>query len=494
MDYLDRKKELERSIILLTGYVLVGIAITIASIILLYQAYGFGLSKKGTVIQSGLAFFSSQPSPAKIYINGVLNNATTNARLELPAGAYQIKLSRAGYKDWHRTIELYGGSVAHFDYPFLFPNALTTTKMPGPGYKAAPSLVTQSPDQRWLMVGQPGSFANFDVYDLKNPAKAPLTISLPANLLSKATTAEAWQLSEWTDDNQHLLLQHLFDNKIEYILVDRTTPGQSSNLNTTLSVNPTRLSLINKKFDQYYLYDAASAALQTASLKSTAKTTVLGHVLAYKSYSDDTFLYVTDSKAPAGKVLVNLAVGNKTVTIRSLTPSASYLLDLTKYSGTMYVAVGATNADKVYVYKDPFGQLSQLPNQTPGPAQILHVEHPNYLSFSPNAQFIVTENGVRFGVYDIENKLTYNYTTTHALDTPVSHASWMDGNRLDYVSGGKLTVFDYDATNLQTLTEASSTYPPAFAPDYKHVYAITTSATTGQIELTGTSLLAPGDH
>lgn len=492
MDYLDPNKELKHHIILLMGYVLIAIAIVIASIILLYQAYGFGLGKNGTVIQNGLTFFSSQPHPAKIYVNNTLNNSTTNTRLVLPAGIYQVKLARDGYWDWQRTIELAGGSVEHYDYPFLFPKVITTTRVQT--YKAAPGLVTQSPDQRWLVISQPDSITNFDVYDLKNPTKVPLMMSLPVGLLSKASNSENLQLEEWSDDNQHVILQHNFDDKTEYILLDRTNPEQSINLNITLAINPSKLTLVNKKYDRYYIYEAATATLQAISLKSPVKTALLQNVLAYKSYGDDSFLYVTDSNAPAGKVLVKMTRGSTTSNIRSLSSSPNYLLDLTRYSGTMYVAVGATNGNKVYIYKDPLGQLAKQPDQAVTPVQVLHVEQPNYLSFSDSAQFIIAENGIRFGVYDIENKTGYNYSAQSPPDTPQLHATWMDGNRLNFVNNGKLNIFDYDATNHQTFINASSNYLPAYTPDYKHVYVITANAANGQFDLTETSLLAPADR
>jgi len=69
MDYLDPKKRFRHHVMLYVGYVLIGIAILIGTLVLLYQAYGFGLGKNGTVIQNGLFFFSSQPSPADIYVN-----------------------------------------------------------------------------------------------------------------------------------------------------------------------------------------------------------------------------------------------------------------------------------------------------------------------------------------------------------------------------------------------------------------------------------------
>ena len=476
---------------MLVGYVFVAIAIVIATLVLVYQAYGFGIGKNGTVIQNGLTFFSSQPHPANIYVNDQLESVVTNTRLVLPAGIYHIKLTRNGYRDWQRTIELDGGSVEHFDYPFLLPQKLTTKKVQA--YTAAPGLMTQSPDHRWLLIEHPDQATDFDVYDLKNPAKPPTVLSLPANILAKATTGESWQLGEWADDNRHVLLQHSYDGKTEFILLDRSAPEQSINLNTSLSVNPTKLTLKNKKYDQYYIYDAASGALQTASLKTPAAQ-FLQHVLAYQSYGDSTILYVTNNNAPSGSVLVKLRAGDNTSTIRKLPAGTSYLVDLTEYSGVMYVAAGDTGGSKVYIYKDPLGQLADQPDQAVVPVQVLHVPQPNYLSFSPNAQFIIASNGNYFGVYDIENETGYNYADPAKLDAPQAHATWMDGDRLTMVSGGKLKVFDYDDTNQQILMAASSQYLPAFAPDYKNVYALVPSAAAGQFEFTQTSLLTAADR
>ena len=488
MDFLDPKKRARHTIILFTGYVLIGVAIIIATVILLYQAYGFGLNRNGTVIQNGLLFFSSQPRPADIYINGKLSKSKTNTRLVLPSGLYNIKLDKTGYRPWERTIELDGGRVAHYDYPLLFPQNLVTTKLHG--YDTAPGLATQSLDRRWVLVAQAGSMTNFDVYDLKNPANQPVAIVLPNNLLTKATATESWQASEWADDNQHVVLQHLYDGKIEYILLDRAAPDQSLNLNKTLAATPAKLTLNDKKYDQYYLYNA-DLTLQTASLRAPALVTVLNHVLAYQTYGNNSVLYVTDEGAAAGKVTVKFIDNGQTHVLRSLPVGTTYLVDLTKYSGIFYFAIGAASENKVYVYKDPIGQINAGVVKTPVPAQVLHVENPNYVGFSSNAQFIVAENGQQFGVYDIENKHGYNYITSQALDAPQVHASWMDGNRLNYVSGGKLLVFDYDYTNKQTLQTAAPSYLPIFAPDYQDMYTVAPSSLAGQFELTRTALLVP---
>jgi hypothetical protein len=491
MDYLDRPKQQRQHALLYIGYVLVAIAITIATLILVYQAYGFGIGKNGAVIQNDLIFFSSHPNPADIYVDGQRRAEQTNSRLVLPAGIYDIKLTRDGYRDWQRTIELQGGNVEHFDYPFLFPTNLVTQKTQG--YTAEPALLTQSPDRRWLLV-QAGAFADFNLVDLKDPVKPVITtLTVPENILAKATASQSWQLVEWSDDNRHVLLRHTYDNTYEYILVDRSEPVQSLNLTSKLELHQAVVSLRDKNYDEYYVYDAASGELRTAELGTATAEPLLQNVLAYKPYGSNTMVYVTDDEADDGKVLVKMKTGNNpAITIRSLAVGKGYLLDLAEYDGKSYLVAGTTSGDKVYIYKDPAGQVSRHPGLSPSPVQVLHVNQPNYLSFSNSAQFVVVENGQHFGVYDIENEVGYNYAARLPLDAPQTHASWMDGNRLVFVSGGKLSVIDYDNTNQQQLMPAGSNLPVAFAPNYKYVFAI--APVSGGFDLNRTALVTPNDE
>jgi hypothetical protein len=489
MDYLDPKKEARHRLTLFAGYACIAVAIALTTLVLLYQAYGFGVTKNGDVTQNGLAFFSSQPSPANIVINGKPSKYSTNTRIAMLSGIYKIELVRDGYRNWQRTIEIDGGSVQHFDYPFLIPNDLRDKKIQS--FAAAPALSTQSPDRRWLVIAQPNSFTSFEVFDLKSPEKAPTSITLPDNVLTKAAAAQSLELVSWASDNDHILLRHNYDGKIEYVLIERSAPEKSVNLNTTLSATPSKLTLSDKKYDKYHLMTGGN--LQTASLSEPNPVTIEQHVLAYQTYGEDTVLYATDADVAAGKVAIRLATGGKTYTVRTFPAGSTYLLDLTKYSDVLYVAAGSSNLNKVYIYKDPAGQLNSKPKQAPVPTQVLRVNAPNYLSFSNSAQFIMAQNGSQYGVYDFENKRGYNYTAAEPLDAPATHATWMDGNRLTYVSNGQTLIFDFDHTNPQKLQSASSAYLPAFSPDYKFVYTLR-GATAPQIDLMQTSLRTAADQ
>lgn len=491
MDYLDLNKEFRQRVLMMVGYVLVAVAIAATFLVLLQQASGYGVNRQGVVISHGLTFFSSHPHPAQIYIDGKLKDAKTNTRLEVPEGVYNFRLSRQGYHDWQRRIIIEGQSVTHFDYPFLFP--LDLSPKPIASYTSRPRLFTQTPDRRWLLVQSAAAPTDFTLFDLRNQSAKQQPLSLPPNLLSLsgASAGHRWQLEEWADDNKHVLLRHSSGNKSEYILVDRGAADRSINLTARLALKNQQLSLINRKYDRYYLYDDAAHLLSSADLTQTAPKVVLQQVLAFKDYGPTTLLYVTDAQSPKGKVAVRLTDGRSNRGIRSLPVANSYLVDLTKYSRTLYVVAGSSRDNRLYIYQDPVGQIKQ--SGVAAPIQTLRVKNVNKLSFSSNAQFIAAEGGRSFGVYDILNKTVHNYITPSRLDTPQSYASWMDSNRLLYVSRDKLEVFDYDNLNRQVLVTADSSYLPAFDPDYNWLYVVAPGA-DGKYKLTQTSLLAPADR
>jgi hypothetical protein len=504
MDFLDPKKERRNFVTLLLGYCLVALAIAGATLVLLYQAYGYSLNEQGQVTQSGLVFVSSQPTNSSIYLNNQLNASTTNARLLVPAGPYNLKITRPGYRDWVRPIYVAGGDVQHFDYPFLFPTTLQSSAVAD--LATSPSFVSQSPDQRWILMDRPDVPGSFTLYDLSN-AKRPTesTITLPSGSYTPGDGVQSWSVEEWANDSDHIVLDHTYTNSgstdHEYILLDRQTPTSSINLtyNLNLSQDET-LSLYNNQTSEVYVYDPDGQDLQRISVSNGDLVSKLEHVLAFKTYADKEILYITDQppdgKVTPGQVSVILQDGQQSYTLRTLPAGApSYVLNLAQYSGDWYIAVGASNTSAVYVYKDPQSQSPTSPDQYPAPWRRLNINDPTYISFSNNTQFLMAESGQSFAVYDLENVNGYTYTMKQPLDQPQTHATWMDGDRMMYVSNGKLVVFDYDDRNVQTLMPALPSYVPMFDPNYNYLFALTPSAKDPSgSELTNTALLTPADQ
>jgi hypothetical protein len=398
--------------------------------------------------------------------------------------------------------------VEHFDYPFLFPTTLTSSSVKS--YDVAPALSTQSPSRQWLLVQSPAAFNKFDEFNLKEKLASQVisnetTITIPTSVYTQSTGSQSWEMEEWSTDNTHVILKHLFQEDgqaaSEYILLDRANPANSLNLTNTLGTNPTTLDFINKSdYTSYYVYDQAAGTLDTASLKAPAPQPYLNNVVSFFPYSKGLLLYATTQNASSGKAWVNLLQSGTTYPIRQISTSANaqYLLNFTQYSGDWYIAAGVSTENKVYVYQDPQAQIQAEPKQALAPVAILKVSNPNMLTFSSNAQFIATEGGTSFAVYDAQNEKSYAYQMKYPLDSPQQFATWMDGNRLSYVSNGKVVVFDFDSANKQTLDSALPGLLPVFDSSYRYLYTYmsvpATSSTPAGVSLEATPLLIPKDQ
>ncbi|HUB93537.1 MAG TPA: PEGA domain-containing protein [Verrucomicrobiae bacterium] len=504
MDFLDTNYERRSRLTLLTGYCLVTVAIVGAALVLLYQAYGYTLNRQGQVTQSGLVFVSSQPSGSSIYLNGQPYQSQTNARVTIPAGPYNMEITRPGYRNWERPIYVAGGDVQHFDYPLLIPSTLKPT--PLSNLSDTPTLVTQSSNHRWLLLDRPDTPGSFTLWDLNN-AKQPVSsvITLPADTLTASDSTEGWALEEWASDNRHVVLVHTYTNKgttdHEYILLDTQSPNDSINLTYGLNLSQSQvLSLFDNRTAQAYVYTPEDESLERVNISDGSVVSKLSHVVAYKTYADKEILYVTDQppngKITPGQVSVVLQDGQQSYTLRTLPAGApSYDLNLAQYSGDWYVVVAASNDSSVYVYKDPQSQTVTSPDAYPAPWRRMTVNDPTYVAFSSNTQFLLAEGGQKFDVYDLENVDQYVYATQSPIDQPQTHATWMDGDRLMYVSDGKLVIFDYDDRNTQTLMPASAANTPVFDVAYTHAYAVVPNdKNVDESILTTTPLLTPADQ
>lgn len=495
MEFLNPQAERRRRILLFVGYGLVAIVIALVAQLLLYRLYnGYTVDMQGNVQQSGVVFVSSSPSGASIYLNGVVK-AETNARLSLNSGDYSLRITANGYRDWQHEVTVNGADVQRFTYPKLFPTTLTTTTVRT--LDNEPQFVSQSPNRRWLLI-KDTTPAGFLLYDLRRPA-APVATELGIVLGTTATAgdgAHSWSVVEWASDDQYVLLNHTYTigetTAHEYILLDRSAVENSKNLTHALVLTADEeLTLFDKKYDQYYSYNRQSQVLRAFDSSGKQLADQLEHIRAYKTYGDATVLYVTDlpesGKQETGTVNLVLRQGSRRQVLRRLPESApAYLLDISRFNGTWLIAAGVTNGTGVYIYKNPLSQ-SLTGTKLPQAWRFLRVQNPTSLSTSTNAQFVLVSNGQTCAVYDADAVETKNFSLVAPLDAPQMKPQWMDGHRLQYVSGGKVVVVEYDNHNAVDLQPAVPQFGAFYSADYKYAFALAAGDGTAR-HLTATAL------
>jgi hypothetical protein len=479
MDFLDPRKRKNSRLKLMVGYGLIAVFIGLGTIILDYAANGYGIdTKTGQITENGLLFLDSKPGGTEIWLNGQDQNAKTSSRMILNAGQYTIELKKDGYRDWKRTISLAEHGTSRYVYPFLFPTKLNPVSLKS--YAAAPGLVTESPDRHWLLVQNsidPKTLA-FDVYDTNNVIKQPLSIDsiqIPASILTGAADSiGAFKEVEWSTDNDHLLMQHTYAGGTEFVVISRSDPATSFNVNKTFSVAPSQVAMFDKKVDQLYLYDSVNKTLRQADVGKQTITPLVSGALAFKVIDKNMFIYVTADAKP-GQATAHVWDNGKAYTLSSFALGANYLIDAAQFQGHWYYALGSDASDRANIYKDPIDNLN---NPTIGkaiPMVALDVNGGTKVSFSANARFVAVEAGQQFGVYDFETDTPYQYTLNAPLATPME---WMDGHRLIGNSGSNIVVTDYDSTNQQTLVPTLlSSSTGLFSRDYNQFFTLATGDT-----------------
>ncbi len=492
MDFLDPKKKRAHRIRLYVGYFLMAVALSIGTLILLYEAFGYDVNRKtGEVIQNGLVFLETHPEPASITVNGK-PEGQTGTRLILPAGRYDIQLKRDGYRPWTRSFELEGSAIERLVYPFLFPEKLEPRDVQA--YPAAPTFATQSLDRKTLLVQPTASLTRLDVIDMTGETSPATPLALPDTLFTAAPGEHRLSLVEWSADNRHVLLKHTFGTAFEFVMVDRDEPAQSFSVNKLFNVPITEAALVDKKFDRLHLLDANGGILRFADTRARTVALVANRVRSFKSYGDNVLLYVTEEGAPADKALVNVRRSDTIYKIRDLPRSALYLTDLTKYDDRWYMAVASGSEKKAYIYEDVFEIVDQPQPRLPAPTAVLRVQQPEFLSISANSRFVGMQGGSEFAVYDAEHDRSYRYDTRLPLAAG-QKATWMDGHRYAVVSENQMFVFEYDGINMQKLVGALPDFPPFFNRDYDNLYIMGPSvAAKDKPALTRMSMRIPADQ
>ena len=485
-------------------YGLMSIGLVLATVILLSLAYGFGIGSNGKIVQNGRVYTGTLPTGASVYVNDQLQGNKTNTSLLFEAGRYTLRYEKDGYRSWQHSMVINGGVNVRYDYALLVPTQLQPESIKT--FDGQVTFASQSQDKRWLLVQSRGGLNEFLRYDLKDPKSLPVVLEVPDSILTQPSQTQQWTAASWADDNRHVLLTRSFTatgqnpaSGQEQILYDVSQPDEPQNLTTLLDAAGKTIELRNDKYDSYYIFDQSAHTLTSATLDNPEPAPLLQNVAAYKSYGNSRLLYVDVPEEAADVAMVHEFDGKTTYDFGSIQVSDTYLLNFTQHKDNWYVAFGARAESRVAVYKNPIASLQQLPNQPLVPVQVLKVTSPVTLEFSANARFLMANGGQEFYVYDVDDDRGYQFTAEQPIDTSLP-VSWMDGYRITEVSSGRLTIFDYDNTNLMSLQAVDPTLPVFFSPDMKYVYSFVLSsgsaAETGTIAgsvLQRTALRIPAD-
>lgn len=477
MDFLDPAKKRAHAIRLAIGQTLIGLAIVIGTFILVYQAYGFDVDRKtGEVFQNGLVFIDSAPDGAEIKLNGTVHREQTNTRVALPEGKYDLEINKQGYRTWKKTFNLEGGFIERFAYPTLFLNDLAPSQLQA--FDKPVNFMTQSPDRRWVLIGEQNGLASLTEYDLNSlEQEKPInqTINLPDNLFTPATGNHTLKLVEWSNDNKNLLVRHGYKGGNEFVMINRDKPAESFNVNRTFNQNPSQVALRDKKVDELYLFEAKTGALSRRNVETGQSAAVASGVLSFAPHGKNVLALAVVSAENPKKIQYSIKDEDETYVVREAEKSQSADVEIAQYDGDWYFVAHDPLEKKTYIYRNPADFIKNQVGLKPAPVMVMRSSGAiDDLTFSQNTQFIAVRNDQDFSVYDNEYARTYKFQVKDKFDKN-SEVEWMDGHRFLTQSGGKIILFEFDGQNQQSLVGGQPGLPAIFNRDYTALYSLSPS-------------------
>jgi hypothetical protein len=364
MEFRTKKAKKKAKIMLFTGYFLVGIAVALSTVVLVYQAKGYDYDRKrDEIIVKGLLYVDTDPTGADIFINGKQQSNQSNTKISLEEGDYDLKIAKKGFYDWTKKIRVDGAQIEYILYPKLISSDLigaSKTRLNlGTNYDI--TKVFESPDLKTIYILQADDKKQYNYINIDSTNPTILPLDIPE--LTKSTT-NASQLSvlDWSPDSKALLLSVVepgLTKKILYInfsnpsaskIISQDDTGYSaaffnSSADAVVTDSKGVTGLLNLK---NLSYDARFSA-SSISEKSIGEGGVVG--------------LVKNPITQESKLVAQIGGAQIGLDAPTFDYNSTILQDKIKYNGKLLNAIYSSSAEEVVVYEDLLGTLQHRKRQ-----------------------------------------------------------------------------------------------------------------------------------
>jgi hypothetical protein len=384
-----------------------GVIIGISIMIISYgKGYRFDLRDK-LVKPTGLIAATSDPTGARILIDGNLKSATNNT-LSITPGWYNITIAKEGFQTWEKKIRVQGEVVTRAD-AYLFPanpslSAYTTNGVvkpslsPDGGRLAFVIPETLSATSEANLIDRAGIW----ILDLTDRA---LSFNRDPQQIAKSTYIDFTNaILTWSPDSKQILasIPNLISSEPNYYLMDA---GK-------LNDSPILLADITNLMEEWDTLTKTKEIERLSILKPNAQN-ALTPIMKILGFSPDEskILYEATMSATIPELITPPVIGtDQTPEVRDVKPGTIYVYDIKE--------------DRNY----PIGDVKTLGLLNPTPTPI---HRNNYLTPNP----IPTPD--------------YSYLSNYNVPFPIQ---WLPTSRhLILVTKDKIEAMDFDATNRKTL-------------------------------------------
>jgi hypothetical protein len=477
----SKKQQLIRRLVVSVVMVLAVLVIVTGTILFVL---GYRLdSDKGRLEQNALIQFDSTPSGAYITIDGKVIGSRTAAKQSVIAGSHSFIVSRDGYEQWAKSLDVKAGTLEWLDYIRLVPKELKTetvaTYTSVYGEKA-------SPDFKWLILQEKADAPAFKLIDLRAQNIESSAITLPSNLYSDATTEgvqHTFTLDQWDAGGRYVLLRHDYSDKTEWIVMDTQDMATSVNVTRLLSISLSSVRFSGTSGNILYGLTSDNVIRKLDLSAATISRGLVTNVKNFDLFETNIISYVGTDPADATKQVAGVyREGDESSHVLRTVDSLDIPLsiDATRYFSDDFVAI--TEGLRVTILKGSYpNSSSEGTASLKSYADFTVDANVDQLTFSPEGDFLIVRSGLNFISYEIEYKRTTN-ATIETSETTAHPVSWLDDAYIWSIYDGHLSIREFDGTNVHVINAAEPSFDVTLSQNGRYLYSITKSGANYQLQ------------
>ncbi|HJP81726.1 MAG TPA: PEGA domain-containing protein [Candidatus Saccharimonadales bacterium] len=479
-----RKVLLQRIVV----YSLMTVTVIGLVVVLVYVMLGYQFNADdGKIEQGGLVQFDSRPSGADISLDGNAFGTRTAAKTTMSSGQHYVVMTKDGYRQWQKSINVVPGSVLWLNYARLVPSELTP--QPVVDFSSVTSSAV-SPDSKFMAVIEDGGQGKLKLSDLSRDDAKTTEVTFPAGVATTPAEGKGqhFEITSWDPDSRYVLVKHTYnDDQFEWLVIDTQDVPRSKNLTTLLDVQASVVRFSNG--DSQILYAQINGDVRKVNLRdATLSRPLITNVATFDLYSDNIVTYSSNVDSATNKRSVGYYIDGADAphVVRTIDDTTSLLqFTVGRYYSETYEAIALGDTIEVLkgdLPRDPQAKLdlkAEATFQIPGGAQ--------YLNDNTDGRFIVAQNGATYATYDLElNKKSI--TTLKGSSDVTRQLHWLDGYHVWSDRDGQLRMYEFDGENEQDIMPVLTNQSASLSPSGKYMYGITKSD-NGTYHLTRVQML-----
>lgn len=465
------------------------IAVLAIVFLMMLVAMGYKFTDKGGIEQSGLLEISSQPSSAKVTIDGDELFSPTEISKLLSAGTHDVKLSKNGYDVWKSQVEIEAGLLTKITWARLFPINPTVDTV---DIHDKPLTITSfSPSRKNLIIAEAESesleLLNIQSDKLKAKIIKFADFAYIPNESDAKVQSSDFKIVSWSNNDSKILVRQQVGESAHWILVNLSDTKKSVDLTTIFNKNFTQLLLANDSASK--IWALAEGELTEINVEDKTMTQVIAtnvtriannqNTVAYVAKSTDTILGAkTDSTdaeidngdTPTNKIYIYNEGEDGSTAIVELGDNSAPLITMGTYWSKNWLAYANNGDFHCMSGKYPAYNKARETDFKDIYKTAITFE-PNYITNNPEQRVIITASNKELLGFDIETLRPY----TFSVDSDLSSINWLDNYLIWNQEGDKIVTHDFTGENRRELASTKlSGFPAVISDNNQYFYFFTT--------------------